>query len=188
MGLTAGRWTMERGSVRQRGRGRWELQVDAAVDSATGRQWYVPRTVRGSRRAAVTALAELVAEVLLLVGLAAISSGCRDVVADRLASLPVMTTVPDGAEVMEWERGGESSGWPTRVIARVVYRVADGGDPELALNEVRQVALDTGWDVEPSRLGDSVRATTTTDDGSVRLPAFIPLGSYRNVVTVTLAS
>jgi integrase len=47
---------MARGSIRQRGRGRWELRVYAGVDAATGRQRYVTRTVHGSRRTAVRAL------------------------------------------------------------------------------------------------------------------------------------
>lgn len=54
---------MARGSFRKRGRGRWELRVYAGVDGETGRQRYVTRTVRGSRRAAVAELKELVAEV-----------------------------------------------------------------------------------------------------------------------------
>jgi integrase len=54
---------MARGSVRQRGRGRWELRVYAGVDAATGRQRYATRTVHGSRRAAVRALDDLAVEV-----------------------------------------------------------------------------------------------------------------------------
>jgi len=78
--------------------------------------------------------------LLLLARLAAVSSGCRDAVADRLASLSVMTTAPDRAEMLGRESGSEIGGWPT------------------------------------------------TDDGSVRLSAFIPLASHLLVVTVTSAS
>ena len=126
---------------------------------------------------------------LLLLALAVITTGCRDAVADRLASLPVMTTVPDGVEVVERKRGSEIGRWPTTpIIAQVEYRVLDGGDLELALGEIRQVAIDTGWDVEPSPFGDQVRATTTTTDGRVRLSAFTPLDSDRIVMTVVLTS
>lgn len=54
---------MARGSVRQRGRGRWELRVYIGIDAATGRQRYATRTVHGSRRAAVGALDDLAAGV-----------------------------------------------------------------------------------------------------------------------------
>jgi hypothetical protein len=58
---------MARGSIRQRGRGRWELRVDAGVDAgvdaATGRQRDATRTVHGSRRASVRALDDLALEV-----------------------------------------------------------------------------------------------------------------------------
>ncbi len=53
---------MARGSI-QRGRGRWELRVDAGVDAATGRQRDATRTVHGSRRASVRALDDLALEV-----------------------------------------------------------------------------------------------------------------------------
>jgi len=54
---------MARGSIRQRGRGSWELRMYAGVDAATGRQRYATRTVHGSRRAAVRALDDLAVEV-----------------------------------------------------------------------------------------------------------------------------
>src|SRR5688500_13905238 len=50
------------GSVRQRGRGAWELRVYLGIDPDSGRQRYATRTVRGSRRAATAALGELVEE------------------------------------------------------------------------------------------------------------------------------
>jgi integrase len=51
------------GSIRQRGEGRWELRVFAGRDPATGRLRYVSRSVRGSKKQAVAALAALVTEV-----------------------------------------------------------------------------------------------------------------------------
>jgi len=126
---------------------------------------------------------------VLVLALAFSTTGCRDAAADRLASLPVMTTVPDGVEVVERKRGSEIGGWPTTpIIAQVEYRVLDAGHLERALDEIRLVAIDTGWDVEPSPFGDQVRATTTTADGPVQLSAFTPMDSDRIVMTVTLTS
>jgi integrase len=48
------------GSVRQRGRGTWELRVYLGVDPDRRRRRYATRTVHGTRRAATGALAELV--------------------------------------------------------------------------------------------------------------------------------
>jgi len=126
---------------------------------------------------------------VLLIALAVMTTGCRDAAADRLASLPVMTTVPDGVEVIERTRGSEIGGWPTTpIMAQVEYRVLDDGNPQLALDQIRQVAIDTGWDVEPSASGDQIRATTTTADGPAQLSAFTPLDSDRIVMSVMLTS
>lgn len=51
------------GSIRQRGEGRWELRVFAGRDPATGKLRYVSRSVRGTKKQAVAALAALVTEV-----------------------------------------------------------------------------------------------------------------------------
>jgi len=126
---------------------------------------------------------------VLTLALAVTATGCRDAVADRLASLPVMATVPDGVEVVERKRGSEIGGWPTTpIMAQVEYRALDGGDLERALDEIRQIAFDTGWDAEPAAFGDQIRATTTTADGPVQLSAFTPLDSDRIVMTVVLTS
>jgi transposase InsO family protein len=126
---------------------------------------------------------------LVLAVLAVATAGCGDSVADRLALLPVMATVPDGVEVVARERGSEIGGWPTTpIMAQVEYRAHDDRDLAPALDQIRRIAIDTGWDVEPSRFGDQVRATTTTADGPVRLSAFTPLDSDRIVMTVVLTS
>jgi hypothetical protein len=49
------------GSMRQRGRGTWELRVYIGVDPDTRQRRYATRTVHGTRRAATVAMAELVA-------------------------------------------------------------------------------------------------------------------------------
>jgi hypothetical protein len=51
---------MTAGSMRQRGRGTWELRAYLGLDPDTGRRRYATRTVHGTRRAATVALAELV--------------------------------------------------------------------------------------------------------------------------------
>jgi hypothetical protein len=51
------------GSIRQRGEGRWGLRVFAGRDPATGRSCYLSRSVRGTKKQAVAALAALVTEV-----------------------------------------------------------------------------------------------------------------------------
>ena len=51
---------MMAGSMRQRGRGTWELRVYLGLDPHTRRRRYATRTVHGTRRAATVALAELV--------------------------------------------------------------------------------------------------------------------------------
>ena len=51
---------MMAGSMRQRGRGTWELRVYLGLDPDTRRRRYATRTVHGTRRAATAALAELV--------------------------------------------------------------------------------------------------------------------------------
>ena len=51
---------MMTGSMRQRGKGTWELRVDLGLDPDTRRRRYPTRTVYGTRRAATAALAELV--------------------------------------------------------------------------------------------------------------------------------
>jgi hypothetical protein len=48
------------GSMRQRGRGCWELRVYLGLDRDTGQRRYAMRTVHGTRRAATAALVELV--------------------------------------------------------------------------------------------------------------------------------
>jgi integrase len=48
------------GSMRQRGRDTWQLRVYIGVDLGNGRERYATRTVHGTRRAATTAMAELV--------------------------------------------------------------------------------------------------------------------------------
>jgi hypothetical protein len=48
------------GSMRQRGRGSWELRVYLGLDPDTRIRRYATRTVHGTRRAATAALAELV--------------------------------------------------------------------------------------------------------------------------------
>jgi integrase len=50
------------GSMRQRGRGTWELRVYIGVDPDTRQRRYATRTVHGTRRAATVAMAELVEE------------------------------------------------------------------------------------------------------------------------------
>ena len=47
--------------MRQRG-GSWEIRVYAGRDETTGKHRYISRTVRGGKREAETALANLVAE------------------------------------------------------------------------------------------------------------------------------
>jgi len=123
---------------------------------------------------------------LLLVGVMLLG-GCRDVEAGRLAALPVLTTVPEGAVVVERRSGSEIGSWPTTpVMANVEYRVADGADIAPALDKLRRVADETGWEFDPSQPEDQVRAVTSTRDGRVRLSAFSPLDSDRIIVTVTL--
>jgi hypothetical protein len=51
---------MMAGSMRQRGRGTWELRVYLGLDPDSRRRRYATRTVHGTRRAATAALAELV--------------------------------------------------------------------------------------------------------------------------------
>ena len=48
------------GSMRQRGRGTWELRVYLGLDPDTRQRRYATRTVHGTRRAATAALADLV--------------------------------------------------------------------------------------------------------------------------------
>ncbi len=52
-----------RGSIRAKGEGRWELRVSAGRDVVTGKPRYVSRSVKGSKRQAEAALAELLVEV-----------------------------------------------------------------------------------------------------------------------------
>jgi hypothetical protein len=47
------------GSMRQRGRGTWELRVYLGLDADSRQRRYATRTVHGTRRAATAALAEL---------------------------------------------------------------------------------------------------------------------------------
>ena len=49
------------GSMRERASGSWELRAYSGVDARTGRERYISRTVRGSRRDASRGLRELVA-------------------------------------------------------------------------------------------------------------------------------
>ena len=49
-------------SMRQRGRGTWELRVYLGLDPDSRPRRYASRTVHGARRAATVALAELVAD------------------------------------------------------------------------------------------------------------------------------
>lgn len=49
-----------RGSIRRRAEGSWTIQVFAGTDPATGRKRYVSRTIRGSKKDAERALANLV--------------------------------------------------------------------------------------------------------------------------------
>ncbi len=55
--------TYGRGSVRAKGEDRWELRVFAGRDVLTGKQRYVSRAVRGTKREAENALAALLLEV-----------------------------------------------------------------------------------------------------------------------------
>src|SRR6516225_2500240 len=52
-----------RGSIRQRGANSWLVRVSVGRDPTTGRYQYVNRTVRGTKRDAQRAAAELVTEV-----------------------------------------------------------------------------------------------------------------------------
>src|SRR6516225_8786456 len=52
-----------RGSIRQRGANSWLVRVSVGRDPTTGRYHYVSRTVRGTKRDAQRAAAELVTEV-----------------------------------------------------------------------------------------------------------------------------
>lgn len=53
------------GSMRQRGKGKWELRVYVDVDPETTKERWATRTVQGTKRAAQRALSELVAETVV---------------------------------------------------------------------------------------------------------------------------
>ena len=109
------------------------------------------------------------ARVLPVVALALLLSGCVNPASDRLAELAVLTTVPDGVEVVERRSGTEIGGWPSvGPQAQVSYRVVDG-DPEAALEQIREIALDTGWDLEPDGY---LRGSLETSDGLAKFSAF----------------
>ena len=109
------------------------------------------------------------ARVLPVVALALLLSGCVNPASDRLAELPVLTTVPDGVEVVERRSGTEIGGWPSvGPQAQVSYRVVEG-DPEAVLEQIREIALDTGWDLEPDGY---LRGSLKTSDGLARFSAF----------------
>jgi len=120
----------------------------------------------------------------LLAGvLAIVLGGCVNPASDRLAELPLLTTVPDGVEVIERRSGTEIGGWPSvGPSAQVSYRVFEG-DPEEVLEQLREFALDTGWDIEPAGYP---RGSLETDDGLARFSAFNPSTTDEVIVSVWL--
>src|SRR5687768_8884710 len=52
-----------KGSMRERGAGRWQLRAYEGVDDVTGKSRYRTRSFKGNKRQAQSALAALVAEV-----------------------------------------------------------------------------------------------------------------------------
>lgn len=118
---------------------------------------------------------------ILVLALAGALSGCIDAPSNRLAELPVMTTVPDGVEVVERASGSELGGWPSvGPIATVTYRVLEG-DPQAVLEQIRATALDTGWEVA---IDGYLRGSLNTDDGLARLSAYNPTATDTIVLTV----
>jgi hypothetical protein len=121
--------------------------------------------------------------VLLAGVLAVVLGGCVNDASDRLAELPVLTTVPDGVEVIERRSGSEIGGWPSvGPTATVTYRVTNG-DPSTVVEQLREIALDSGWDLEPAGY---VRGSLETDVGLARLSASNPAGTEEVIVTVWL--
>lgn len=119
--------------------------------------------------------------IALMLVLAATLGGCIDPASDRLAELPVMTTTPDGVEVVERLSGSELGGWPNvGPTANVTYRVVDG-EPEAALARIREIAGDTGWDLEDAGY---LRGSLQTDDGPVQLSAYNPSATDEIILTV----
>lgn len=52
-----------RGTIRQRSKGSWTIQVYAGIDPVTGKKMHVARTVRGTKKQAELALAKLIQSV-----------------------------------------------------------------------------------------------------------------------------
>lgn len=135
--------------------------------------------MRRSRRRYTVGTIALVAFTLLL-------GACNDAAAGRLADLPVMTTVPDGVTEVSRASGSEVGGWPTTpVMATVTYRIVRG-DPDDAIGTIREVALESGWAVEPHARGESLRGSMMTADGLAQLSATISLRGDELLVTVWL--
>lgn len=123
---------------------------------------------------------------ILLLALVVLLSACGNAAASRLAELPVMTTVPDGATEVSRASGSELGGWPTTpVMATVTYRITDG-DPEEAIEQIREVAIDSGWTVEGQGPSTTLRGSKMTEDGLARLAATVSLPGDELQVTVSL--
>ena len=123
---------------------------------------------------------------LLLLALVALLGACGNAAASRLAELPVMTTVPDGVTEVSRASGSELGGWPTTpVMATVTYRIT-GGDPEGAIEQLREVAIESGWTLEGQQPGTTLRGTMMTEDGLARLAATVSLPGDELQVTVSL--
>lgn len=121
--------------------------------------------------------------VLLAGVLAVVLGGCVNPASERLAELPVLTTVPDGVEVIERRSGTEIGGWPSvGPQAQVSYRVVQG-DPEEVLEQIREIALVTGWDLEPASY---LTGSLETDDGLARFSAFNRSATDEVIVSVWL--
>jgi integrase len=71
-----------KGSIRQRGRGSFELRVYAGTDPDTGKRRWVTRTVRGSRADALRELKALAAHANIVPAV-----GARTTVAEPTANL-----------------------------------------------------------------------------------------------------
>jgi hypothetical protein len=123
---------------------------------------------------------------IVLLALAVFLGACSNAAADRLADLPVMTTTPAGATEVSRASGSEIGSWPTTpVMATVTYRITSG-DPEDAIERLREVAIASGWRVEPRDPGQALRGSMMTPDGLARLSATVSLRGDELLVTVSL--
>lgn len=132
----------------------------------------------------MTGLLRRLAAPALVLAAALLLGGCNEALANRLAALPVMTTDPGNAEVIERRDGREIGTWPTTApMAIVTYRPTDG-DARALVGRIRQLALDNGWTLEEGRSADVIFGEKITEDGRIQLSAYARVGRNEVVMSV----